>query len=178
MLLNASEQRVVEKIRAESEANPLAAAISTAVGAFPGDFEVVAEGAGLEVRACGYLEGGVPNRARMKVFSPKPGHTLVFFYKKSLLPYSRDRYSYGGFDLRIPGVSDEEIAEWLVFLSSGLHPEKRPANLRRASRTRFPSEVLGTSADTLLAFGSGEFHLGHLARPLSRLKIVLVALEA
>ena len=137
MLLNASEQRVVEKIRAESEANPLAAAISTAVGAFPGDFEVVAEGAGLEVRACGYLEGGVPNRARMKVFSPKPGHTLVFFYKKSLVPYSRDRYSYGGFDLRMPGVSDQEIAEWLVFLNSGLHPEKRPANLRRA----FPYEI-------------------------------------
>jgi hypothetical protein len=137
MLLNASEQRVIEKIRTESESNPLAGTISAAVGAFPGDFEVVAEGAGLEVRACGFLEGGVPNRARMKVFSPKPGHTLVFFYKKSLVPYSRDRYSYGGFDLRIPGVSDQEIAEWLAFLSSGLHPEKRPANLRRA----FPYEI-------------------------------------
>ena len=137
MLLNASEQRVIEKIRTESESNPLVGIISAAVGVFPGDFEVVAEGAGLEVRACGYLEGGVPNRARMKVFSPKPGHTLVFFYKKSLVPYSRDRYSYGGFDLRMPGVSDQEIAEWLVFLNSGLHPEKRPANLRRA----FPYEI-------------------------------------
>jgi hypothetical protein len=137
MLLNASEQRVIEKIRAESEANPLVAAISIAVGAFPGEFEISVEGAGLEVRACGYLEGGLPNRARMKVFSPKPGHTLVFFYKKSLVPYSRDRYSYGGFDLRSSEVTGQEIAEWLVFLSSGLHPEKRPTNLRRA----FPYEI-------------------------------------
>lgn len=137
MLLNASEERVIEKIRAESEANPLVVAVSAAVAAFPGDFEVVAEGAGLEVRACGYLEGGLPNRARMKVFSPKPGHTLVFFYKKSLVPYSRDRYSYGGFDLRSSDVQEQDIAEWVVFLSSGLHPEKRPANLRRA----FPYEI-------------------------------------
>jgi hypothetical protein len=137
MLLNASDERVIEKIRAESEANPLVAAISGAVAACAGDFEVVVEGTGLEVRACGYLEGGLPNRARMKVLSPKPGHTLVFFYKKSLVPYSRDRYSYGGFDLRSPEVGDQDIAEWLVFLSSGFHPEKRPANLRRA----FPYEI-------------------------------------
>jgi hypothetical protein len=137
MLLNASEQRVIDKIRAESEANPLVASISAAVAAFPGDFEVVAASAGLEIRACGYLEGGLPNRAHMKVFSPKPGHTLVFFYKKSLVPYSRDRYSYGGFDLRSSEVRDQDIAEWLIFLTSGFHPEKRPPNLRRA----FPYEI-------------------------------------
>jgi len=137
MLLNATEPRVMEKIQAESQANPLAAAIAAAAEAFPGEFEVMAEGTGLEVRACGYLDGGLPNRARMMVFSPRPEHTLVFFYKKSLVPYSRDRYSYGGFDLRGPEVQEQDISTWLVFLSSGLHPEKRPANLRRA----FPYEI-------------------------------------
>ena len=83
------------------------------------------------------LPNGIPNRARMKIFSPKPGHTLVFFFKKSLVPYSRDRYSYGGLDLRASSVEPQEIAAWLDFLTSGFHPDKRPENLRRA----FPYEI-------------------------------------
>jgi hypothetical protein len=62
---------------------------------------------------------------------------LVFFFKKSLVPYSRDRYSYGGQDLRAPSVEAQEIAAWLAFLTSGFHPDKRPENLRRA----FPYEI-------------------------------------
>ncbi len=137
MLVNKAQPAVEEKIRAESQANPVARAICAAVEASPEPFEVAAEGAGFEVRACAFLPNGLPNRARMKIFSPKPGHTLVFFYKKSLVPYSRDRYSYGGIDLRTPEVDEAEIAEWLAFLSSGFHPDKRPAQLRRA----FPYEI-------------------------------------
>jgi len=137
MLVNKAQALVEEKIRAESQANPVARAVCAAVEASPEPFEVTAEGAGFEVRACGFLSNGLPNRARMKVFSPKPGHTLVFFYKKSLVPYSRDRYSYGGIDLRTAQVADSEVAEWLAFLSSGFHPDKRPTQLRRA----FPYEI-------------------------------------
>ena len=100
-------------------------------------FEIETSGAGLEVVARAPLPNGIPNRARMKVFSPKPGHTLVFFYKKSLVPYSRDRYSYGGIDLRTESVEPQEIASWLDFLTSGFHPDKRPEELRRA----FPYEI-------------------------------------
>ncbi len=71
------------------------------------------------------------------MFSPRPGHTLVFFYKKSLVPYSRDRYSYGGIELREGDLKPDDVAEWLVFVTSGFHPEKRPARLRRA----FPYEI-------------------------------------
>ena len=85
------------------------------------------------------LPNGIPNRARMKIFSPKPGHTLVFFFKKSLVPYSRDRYSYGGLDLRAPSVEPQEIAAWLDFLTSGFHPDKRPENFAARFLTRFPS---------------------------------------
>jgi len=137
MILNQTDPRVKEKIRRESQVNLLVGAACAALQASPDPFEVEAEGAGFEVRACANLPSGLPNRARMKVFSPKPGHTLVFFYKKSLVPYSRDRYSYGGLDLRTPQVDARELAAWLAFLTSGFHPGKRPANLRCA----FPYEI-------------------------------------
>jgi hypothetical protein len=137
MVLNKAQPQVEEKTRAESAASPVARAVSAAAEASPEPFEVSAEATGFELRACTFLPNGLPNRARMKIFSPKPGHTLVFFYKKSLVPYSRDRYSYGGIDLRTPEVDAAEVAEWLAFLSSGFHPDKRPAQLRRA----FPYEI-------------------------------------
>jgi hypothetical protein len=137
MFVNKAQPQIEEKIRAESEVSPVVRAVSAAVEVSPEPFEVSVETAGFEVCACAFLPSGLPNRARMKIFSPKPGHTLVFFYKKSLVPYSRDRYSYGGIDLRTPEVHAAEIAEWLAFLSSGFHPDKRPANLRRA----FPYEI-------------------------------------
>lgn len=137
MIANAGQQEVQAKLRAETENSPLAAAVIAALEASPHSFQVSVEAGGLEFRDSSFLPSGLPNRARMKVFSPKPGHTLVFFYKKSLVPYSRDRYSYGGIDLKTPEATDSEIAEWLAFLTSGFHPEKRPANLRRA----FPYEI-------------------------------------
>jgi len=93
MVLNKAQPQVEEKTRAESAASPVARAVSAAAEASPEPFEVSAEATGFELRACTFLPNGLPNRARMKIFSPKPGHTLVFFYKKSLVPYSRDHYS-------------------------------------------------------------------------------------
>jgi hypothetical protein len=137
MIVNESQELVAEKLRHEAEANPVAQAVSAAVKELAEAFEVETEGAGLGVRACGFLPNGVPNRARLKIFSPKPGHTLVFFYKRSLVPYSRDRYSYGGIDLRESELSEQDVAEWLHFLTSGFHPDQRPARFRRA----FPYEI-------------------------------------
>jgi hypothetical protein len=111
--------------------------VAAAAEASAHPFEIETSGAGLEIVARAQLSNGLPNRARMKIFSPKPGHTLVFFFKKSLVPYSRDRYSYGGFDLRAPSVEPQQIAAWLDFLTSGFLPDKRPENLRRA----FPYEI-------------------------------------
>jgi hypothetical protein len=107
------------------------------VDASPQPFEVDAEATGVELRPRATAERAALDRARLKIFSPKPGHTLIFFYKKSLVPYSRDRYSYGGIELKTPQVSEADVAEWLAFLASGFHPEKRPTQLRRA----FPYEI-------------------------------------
>jgi hypothetical protein len=137
MIQNHNQPAVSAKLRAEVEAHTLAGAVAAAAEAVAHPFEIETSGAGLEVVARAPLPNGLPNRARMKIFSPKPGHTLVFFFKRSLVPYSRDRYSYGGLDLRAPSVEAREIAAWLDFLTSGFHPDKRPENLRRA----FPYEI-------------------------------------
>lgn len=137
MLSNRTEAAVEEKLSAEAEANAIAGAVAAAAQACPEPFEIEAGGAGLEIVARAPLPSGLPNRARMKIFSPKPGHTLVFFFKRSQVPFSRDRYSYGGQDLRGASAEPQEIAAWLDFLASGFHPDKRPANLRRA----FPYEI-------------------------------------
>jgi hypothetical protein len=137
MIANQAQPTVAEKLSAESAANPIAGAVATAVQASAEPFEIETSGVGLEILARAPLPNGIPNRARMKIFSPKSGHTLVFFFKKSLVPYSRDRYSYGGLDLRGSSVEPEEIIAWLTFLSSGFHPDKRPEKLRRA----FPYEI-------------------------------------
>jgi hypothetical protein len=137
MIQNHNQPAVTAKLRGEAAANPLAGSVADALKSSGDPFDIETSGAGLEVVARALLPNGIPNRARMKIFSPKPGHTLVFFFKKSLVPYSRDRYSYGGQDLRAPSVEAQEIAAWLAFLTSGFHPDKRPENLRRA----FPYEI-------------------------------------
>ena len=137
MIVNQPPSASDEKIRVELDQNPVARAVCAALAAASEPFEITTEGTGIEIRACSFLPSGLPNRARMKIFSPKPDHTLVFFFKKSLVPYSRDRYSYGGIDLRTTEVDRGEVSEWLAFINSGLHPDQRPANLRRA----FPFEI-------------------------------------
>jgi hypothetical protein len=137
MILNKPEPPTEERLRAELEGSPVARAVCAAVETAVEPFEITTEGVGIEIRGSSFLPNGLPNRARIKIFSPTPGHTLVFFYKKSLVPYSRDRYSYGGIDLRTTEVAQAEVSEWLAFINSGLHPDKRPTNLRRA----FPFEI-------------------------------------
>ena len=137
MIQNQTQPAVATKLGSEVEANPIARAVAAAAEASTDPFEIEASGAGLEVVGRAPLPESIPNRARMKILSPKAGHTLVFFFKKSLVPFSRDRYSYGGLDLRKSSVEPHEIAAWLDFLTSGFHPDKRPENLRRA----FPFEI-------------------------------------
>ena len=55
----------------------------------------------------------------------------AFFYKRSNLPWSRDRFSYGGVEF-LPGrVTQAEVQSWVRWLTSGLDPEQRPERLRR-----------------------------------------------
>jgi hypothetical protein len=75
---------------------------------------------------------GVPNRARVKIFRPKgQGRLVVFFYKKSLLPHSRDRFAYGCCVVREGGAGDADAAAWFAYAASGFAVEKRPPGWMR-----------------------------------------------
>jgi hypothetical protein len=137
VLVNGADPAVAAKLEHEIAHSPVARTVYDALAADAERFELDPAAAGLDVRSCSVLPNGIPNRARVKIFSPRPGSTLIFFYKRSLVPYSRDRYSYGGIDLKGTPADPHDIAAWIAFVSSGFHPDTRPANLRRA----FPYEI-------------------------------------
>ena len=73
-----------------------------------------------------------PNRGRLKVFSPRLGVMVWFFYKDPRLPFSDDRFSYGAIVVkRGESVLPGEQEAILAFLRSGLDPRQRPGTLRR-----------------------------------------------
>jgi hypothetical protein len=82
--------------------------------------------------SCSSAISAAASRAFMKVCSVRELHTLVFFYKRSLLPFRRDRLSYGGMEWRDEHVSPEHARASLDFLAGGLAPACRPAWLRRS----------------------------------------------
>lgn len=99
-------------------------------------FELDPERAGTDVLCRSELDAG-PNRARAKVFSPRAGTTVAFVYKDSQVPLSTDRFAYGALILKNRSATDEETVALIEYLVSGLHPETRPASLKRA----FPFDV-------------------------------------
>jgi len=137
MITSRSNLEADAQVKAVAQAGAVASALCETIEKLAAQFELVPETGGIELLALDPLPSGLPNRARIKVFSPRPRHTLIFFYKKSLVPYSRDRYSYGGVDLSTDIADPQELGEWIEFARSGFHPEKRPSRLRRA----FPYQI-------------------------------------
>lgn len=74
------------------------------------------------------------NRCRLKIFRPRENkdRMCAFFYKRSNLGWSRDRFSYGAIEFLPETLTREDTAAWLGWLRSGLDPLQRPARLRRA----------------------------------------------
>jgi len=73
-------------------------------------------------------------RCRMKLFRPREEkeRLCAFFFKKSNIAGSRDRFSYGAVEFLPDRLVPEDVRTWLDWLSSGLDPTRRPANLKRA----------------------------------------------
>ena len=94
-------------------------------------FELEIGPAGLELAP---LEQGKPGRCRLKLFRPREGkeRLCAFFYKRSNLAWSRDRFSYGGVEFRPEQATDEDLQSWRSWLLSGFDPERRPLRWRRA----------------------------------------------
>ncbi len=94
-------------------------------------FRIVPSSAGLEIQ-CAEGPGGATARSFLKVCSVRPDHTVVFFYKRSLLPFSRDRFSYGGCEWPDAQLGPAHAQASLDYLGAGLSPGARPSWLRRS----------------------------------------------
>jgi len=104
--------------------------------------EIIGRKAGLEIQFLNDVNE-MPNRARLRIYFPVPEKCVLFFFKKSTIPFSRDRFSYGGvvIDARSTGrFHHEDVAEWIDFLSSGLQPGTRPKSLKKSLPYTIPED--------------------------------------
>jgi hypothetical protein len=97
---------------------------------------------GAEIHLNNQINGN-PNRGYLRIFFPADSKCILFFHKKSLVPFSRDRFSYGGIviDQRSKSrYTESDAMSWIDFLQSGLQPAKRPASLKKSIPYSIPED--------------------------------------
>lgn len=97
---------------------------------------------GLEMRFLNEI-AGAPNRGHLRIFFPSENKCCLFFYKKSTVPFSRDRFSYGGIvvDARSGSRFDEsDVREWVQYLLNGFQPKFRPRSLKKSIPYTVPED--------------------------------------
>ena len=86
---------------------------------------------------------GLPNRCYLRVYFPNDSKCVLFFHKKSSVPFSHDRFSYGGIviDMRsTERFGADDVKEWALFLKSGLQPYLRPKTLKKSIPYTIPED--------------------------------------
>jgi len=135
MIQNLAESHVSNRLREGREHLAAAVPLLDAITENQQPFSLRLESPGIEFQALAPV-GTHPNRAVLKVFrideGPLEGRAAVFFYKKSRIPWSRDRHSYGVCLLPSSGPTPGEVEEWIQFAATGFHPDQRPSRLRQA----------------------------------------------
>ncbi len=135
MLTNTNSAPETEFLEKVTGAMPSARPFLEAIQEHPDPFTIDRESSGAEFAAQKPVENR-PNRARMKLFTvtdgPMEGRMVVFFYKQSQVPFSRDRHSYGVCIMPSSGAAPTDINDWIFFASSGFDPAARPTGLRTA----------------------------------------------
>jgi hypothetical protein len=97
---------------------------------------------GVEIRFLNEIHG-LPNRGWLRIYFATESKCVLFFHKKSSVPFSHDRFSYGGvvIDERSTGRFDTNDAqEWVLFLKSGLPPDLRPKTLKKSIPYTIPED--------------------------------------
>ena len=133
MLTNAGEPEVRAKLDRELALNPPLSVVLDVARTIQEPLEIDPAAAGIELVPLNRVQDA-PNRGRMKLFRPREGkeRLCAFFYKRSNLAWSRDRFTYGGVEFRPEQITEPEVQAWLSWLLSGLNPDRRPERLRRA----------------------------------------------
>jgi hypothetical protein len=86
---------------------------------------------------------GLPNRCYLRVYFPTENKCVLFFHKKSSVPFSHDRFSYGGIVIDARSTErfdDEDVKEWVLFLKNGMPPDLRPKSLRKSIPYTIPED--------------------------------------
>jgi hypothetical protein len=86
---------------------------------------------------------GIPNRAHLRIFFPGESKCVLFFHKKSAIPFSRDRFSYGGvvIDERSKSrFTSDDIKEWVEYLLNGFNPNFKPRSLKKSLPYTVPED--------------------------------------
>jgi hypothetical protein len=97
---------------------------------------------GAEIHLNNQINGN-PNRGYLRIFFPADSKCILFFHKKSLVPFSRDRFSYGGIVIDQRSKSrygESDALAWIDFLHSGLQPAKRPGTLKKSIPYSIPED--------------------------------------
>lgn len=139
MITNWDEPHIRQKLTDTAEAIPAFETILGEIRKSPHRFQALPGEAGLDLIPENSVQDQ-PNRARAKLFKPEEKRNLLvlFFYKRSNIPFSATRFGYGAVTFSPERVTSEMIEQCLAFLTSGFHPEKRPAQLRRALKYSIP----------------------------------------
>ncbi len=98
---------------------------------------IVSDTSGLEWRGSRPVDDR-PNRCLLKIFPVAGSRFAAFFYKRSQVPFSRDRFAYGAVVFDKSKISREEAETWFEWVDGGFHPEKPPQRLRRAFNFTVP----------------------------------------
>ncbi len=126
MIENQADATVAAKLEDARRASPVIGELVACADAIPARLLVDTEAAALE------FVDPQQSRLRMRVVLQESESVLLFFYKKSVLPYSRDRFSYGGVMFGARTFSQSDFRECVEFLHCGFRPDQRPAKLKRA----------------------------------------------
>jgi hypothetical protein len=130
MLTNADDPTVKANLGSLAAA-PLLAAVAEAAAGSSLVLRLVADASHLELAGVSPV-AGLPNRALMKVFPIGPRRFAAFFYKRSQIPFSRDRFAYGAVIAEEGKLDSVAMEGWFAWLDTGFNPERTPPNLKRA----------------------------------------------
>jgi len=133
VLTNVEEPKSRAKLEQELAKNPAFSIVLDLVRESPEAFSIDPSAGGLEIVPVNEVKG-TANRCRMKLFKPREekDRLCAFFFKRSNLTFSRDRFSYGAVELLPEQLTTVEARTWIAWLLSGLDPERRPERLKRA----------------------------------------------
>ncbi len=133
MLTNAEEPAVRDHLAQELGRNPAFSLVIDLIRSSPTPFAIEPEAAGIEIVPLNQVKQA-PNRCRLKLFKPREEkeRLCAFFFKRSNLEFSRDRFSYGAVEALPEQIKKPDVQIWIDWLVSGLNPELRPGRIKRA----------------------------------------------